>query len=189
MRLPGAVAFQRDLQPAPSLSTALGTSKGPIDREDLLKKLRDRSELAKFREQVKEDREEQAETAALIGQPVPEGFDANWLTSRASNLREKEREFAETLRPVIRTLKSMLESGQAMEPEVEQLVRDSVEILEAYAPLYHDLSNWFMKLAAQRRAASGEILRARPGKGKIDYAELSREHIARYPKIRARLAE
>lgn len=33
------------------------------------------------------------------------------------------------------------------------------------------------------------VLRARPVKGKIDYAELSREHIARYPKIRARLAE
>jgi len=34
-----------------------------------------------------------------------------------------------------------------------------------------------------------KILRARPVKGKIDYADLSREHIARYPKIRARLAE
>jgi hypothetical protein len=38
---------------------------------------------------------------------------------------------------------------------------------------------------------SGEkkVLRARPVKGPIDYADLSREHIARYPKIRARLAE
>jgi hypothetical protein len=35
----------------------------------------------------------------------------------------------------------------------------------------------------------GDALRARPIKGAIDYAELSREHIARYPKIRARLAE
>ena len=32
-------------------------------------------------------------------------------------------------------------------------------------------------------------LRARPAKGEVDWAELSREHIARYPKIRARLAE
>jgi hypothetical protein len=38
-------------------------------------------------------------------------------------------------------------------------------------------------------SAPEEALRARPVKGKIDYAELSREHIARYPKIRARLAE
>ena len=43
--------------------------------------------------------------------------------------------------------------------------------------------------ATPRKPADGEVLRARPVKGKIDYAELSREHIARYPKIRARLAE
>jgi hypothetical protein len=34
-----------------------------------------------------------------------------------------------------------------------------------------------------------KVLRAKPVKGKVDWAELSREHIARYPKIRARLAE
>ena len=37
--------------------------------------------------------------------------------------------------------------------------------------------------------AEKKVLRARPVNGEIDYAELSREHIARYPKIRARLAE
>jgi hypothetical protein len=45
------------------------------------------------------------------------------------------------------------------------------------------------KQAAQQRPDDKKILRARPVKGKIDYAELSREHIDRYPKIRARLAE
>ena len=34
-----------------------------------------------------------------------------------------------------------------------------------------------------------QVLQPRPAKGTVDYAELSREHIARYPKIRARLAE
>ena len=34
-----------------------------------------------------------------------------------------------------------------------------------------------------------KVLRAKPVKGEVDWAELSREHIARYPKIRARLAE
>ena len=43
--------------------------------------------------------------------------------------------------------------------------------------------------AAKRRPDEKKILRARPVKGEVDYAELSREHIARYPKIRARLAE
>lgn len=43
--------------------------------------------------------------------------------------------------------------------------------------------------AADKHGAVQKPLRARPVKGKVDYAELSREHIARYPKIRARLAE
>jgi hypothetical protein len=34
-----------------------------------------------------------------------------------------------------------------------------------------------------------KLLRPKPAKGEVDWAELSREHIARYPKIRARLAE
>jgi len=42
---------------------------------------------------------------------------------------------------------------------------------------------------APRRSEPTELLRAQPLKGKVDYETLSREHIARYPKIRARLAE
>jgi len=38
-------------------------------------------------------------------------------------------------------------------------------------------------------AKGGNIPRARPAEGEVDYAELSREHIARYPKIRAALAK
>jgi hypothetical protein len=40
-----------------------------------------------------------------------------------------------------------------------------------------------------RRGVDAKSLRAKPVKGEVDWAELSREHIARYPKIRARLAE
>jgi hypothetical protein len=38
-------------------------------------------------------------------------------------------------------------------------------------------------------ARKEKVLRAKPVNGEVDWAELSREHIARYPKIRARLAE
>jgi hypothetical protein len=41
------------------------------------------------------------------------------------------------------------------------------------------------KPASQPRDKT-KVLRAKPLKGKVDWAELSREHIARYPKIRAR---
>ena len=42
---------------------------------------------------------------------------------------------------------------------------------------------------APRQPAANEVLRARPVKGKIDHAALSREFIARFPKIRAALAK
>ena len=45
------------------------------------------------------------------------------------------------------------------------------------------------KPAAKPHPDEKKILRARPVKGEIDYAELSREHMARYPKIRAALAK
>ena len=43
--------------------------------------------------------------------------------------------------------------------------------------------------AATQRPDETKILRARPVKGKIDHAALSREFIARFPKIRAALAK
>ena len=40
-----------------------------------------------------------------------------------------------------------------------------------------------------RQPARGEVLRARPVKGTVDYAELIRETIAKFPKILAALAK
>jgi len=43
--------------------------------------------------------------------------------------------------------------------------------------------------AEPRQPAPDEVLLARPMKGNIDYDRLIREHMARYPKIRAALAK
>jgi len=66
--------------------------------------------------------------------------------------------------------------------------RESIEVAEAWLTLYRELQGVLLKLAAERRPAHA-VLRARPLEGEIDYAELSREHMARYPKIRAALAK
>jgi hypothetical protein len=42
---------------------------------------------------------------------------------------------------------------------------------------------------AKQRPAEKQILRARPIEGEVDWAELSREHIARFPKILTKLAQ
>lgn len=41
----------------------------------------------------------------------------------------------------------------------------------------------------EKQHDKAQVLRARPVAGEVDWTELSREHIRRYPKIRARLAE
>jgi hypothetical protein len=43
--------------------------------------------------------------------------------------------------------------------------------------------------AVARRSESGKVLRARPAKGKIDHRAITREIIARFPKILAALAK
>jgi acyl carrier protein phosphodiesterase len=75
-----------------------------------------------------------------------------------------------------------------MSREVRKARQESVDIAEAWLALYRELHDKLLELAAQRQPADA-VLRARPVEGEIDYAEMSREHIARYPKIRARLAE
>jgi hypothetical protein len=45
------------------------------------------------------------------------------------------------------------------------------------------------KPAAKQRPDEKKILRALPARGKIDYAELIRDTIARFPKILAALAK
>ena len=45
------------------------------------------------------------------------------------------------------------------------------------------------KPAAKQRSDEKKIMRARPVEGEIDYAELSRDTIARFPKILAALAK
>ena len=72
--------------------------------------------------------------------------------------------------------------------EGRQHIEELIEISVAWLAIYEDTRARLLKLAAERRPA-GTVLRARPAEDEIDYAELSREHIARYPKIRAALAK
>jgi hypothetical protein len=187
--MPTARVIRPDVMTSPRRPAEQSAGYALIAWQDRPAEMRDRDELKTLRKQVEEDRADQAEMIALIGHRAPDDFDADWLLQQAGKLLEKEKEFAETLPHVVGLLKDLLLPGRMLEPEVELLVRDSVEILEAWPPLYRNLGNWFLKLAAERRAVAGEILRACPVKGEIDHAALSREFIARFPKIRAALAK
>jgi hypothetical protein len=117
--------------------------------------------------------------------------DSNWgeITQVASMVGEWGRAAAQKLRLQIAQLQIKLSaSTEPMSPELRQALRESIEIAEAWLTLYRELQDKLLKLAAERRPADA-VLRARPISGEIDYAELSREHMVRYPKIRAVLAK
>jgi acyl carrier protein phosphodiesterase len=117
--------------------------------------------------------------------------DTSWeeIAQVASMIGEWGRVAAEKLYPQIGALQQKLAAPHNdMRPEVRRARQESVKVAEGWLALYRDLRNKLRRLAAERRPAD-VVLLARPVAGETDYAELSREHIARYPKIRAALAE
>jgi hypothetical protein len=115
--------------------------------------------------------------------------DSGWqeISRVASMIGEWGRAAAEKLLPLIEAVQEKL-ATKDMSPEIRRMREQSIAIAEAWLALYRELHAKLLRLAAERRPA-GEVLRAKPVQGEVDYAELSREHIARYPKIRAALAE
>jgi hypothetical protein len=118
------------------------------------------------------------------------GHNADWLVQAAEIVRQKEVAQREELRPGIETLKQKLAAQRGPhDAERRALIEESIAVGEAWLSVPATLHRKLMHLAAERRAATEEIRRARPIRGDVDYTELSREHIARYPKIRAALAK
>jgi hypothetical protein len=103
---------------------------------------------------------------------------------------EKRKIEQEEMKPKLDRLEQNFKTRVAVWDEDALLCfRESIDLTAMWLAAHSELTDTLFKLAAERRAAAGEILRARPVAGEVDYAELSREHMARYPKIRAALAK
>jgi hypothetical protein len=75
------------------------------------------------------------------------------------------------------------------EPEVLELYRAIFDLAIGWVAPYQELCRRLLELAASKKTASLEITRAKPVEGEVDHEALSREFMARFPKIRAVLAE
>jgi hypothetical protein len=163
------------------LIEALSAQVSPSQRAQLLRQLQRQQDDARAALREQADALEKAYEDARRGAVDPARL--------VDIVVEKERADAERVRPGIEALQQKLVARAAtLDPEIQQSVRKSLDILEAWLPLYQGLRERLLKLADERRDGN-EILRAKPVAGDIDYAELSREHIGRYPKIRAALAK
>ncbi|MGH7029206.1 MAG: hypothetical protein ACREE9_04230 [Stellaceae bacterium] len=138
---------------------------------------------AELREQTKLFDQLVAATAAEID------ADPNDFIEVASLVYDRQAADEARLQPVIERLQTILvrEAG-SLNSDARQRLRDGVDLLVDWLALHKDVRAALLVIANKRRSAD-RLLRARPVEGEINYAQLSREHIARYPKIRARLAE
>ena len=178
------IGIKKDIEPLVASVEAFGLATARADRERLLAQIRDqleklraadeksRAELEKFYERVSEGGVGSAETE----QAAP-----------ASH--EDESAAAKMLLPRIQSLQRYL-IGTSLDddPEGHELLQEAVNIAVGYAAGYQNLRAQLIRFDAERRTA-GDVLRARPIEGEIDYAKLSREHMTRQPKIRAALAK
>jgi len=73
--------------------------------------------------------------------------------------------------------------------EIRHVTLETLNLGSVFLASIKEIENKLAKLAADRRGTRREVLCARPVAGNVDYAELIREHMARYPKIGAALAK
>lgn len=145
--------------------------------------------LAQMRDQLENLRVADEKSQAELERALEGGIRVAEAEQTVSATRKDESAAAEILLPRILSLQRYL-TGTSLEddPEAHQLLQKAVNVAIGYIAGYQNVRDQLIRIDAGKHAVD-ETLRARPVEGKIDYAELSREHIARYPKIRARLAE
>jgi hypothetical protein len=182
--MPDAVEFPSDFLPDPALIDAYAEAT-PSDWLMRLAKLRLRIERGHT------FLREQADSLNQLYEEIAQSDADAQHSARVTELvLEKRRAAAESLLPGIVALRQKLAvRGDRLDPDVRLTFEESVEIAAGWLALYDTLHCKLLKLAAERRGRTSEVLRARPVAGEIDFAELSREHMARYPKIRAALAK
>ena len=185
----GTAALDREFVPGSGLLAAFKSA----DFGQLEEKLRDRIQLEKFRSATEKDRAELRDATAWLAnhadQPAPENVDPDALAEFARKAEEKEREAATHFDLVIAALKGALSPPHnKFESDVQQLLRDGIEMLEGWLALYHGLSEMLARQVA-KRSDPGAVLHALPVAADIAHGALSREFMARFPKIRAALAK
>jgi hypothetical protein len=189
-----ASAALRELPPSPGLVAAIGSVRTASERERFQEALRERAILRNLLSHARQDRADLEQAQSWLKEhfdlPAPTDIEVEWYVQAVRDAIAKEREAEKAFKPVINALKSVsAQPEDNFDEEVQGLLRDGIDVMEGWLMHFHRLHEMLARQLAERRGANREVLPAKTVKGEVDWAELSREHIARYPKIRARLAE
>jgi hypothetical protein len=141
----------------------------------------ERNEQSQWRSSLRDMR---GQLDRIYREAVQSDYSSDDLLQVAKAFLKKQVEDAERMRPSLEALGVI--RREVADSEVQACIDDSLTMAAEWLALYEDIRGRLLGLVSSR---SGAVLRARPVEGEVDWAELSREHIARYPKIRARLAE
>jgi hypothetical protein len=182
--MPDTLDFLQYDLPAGALLEAIALDNEAGARSRLLVRLRDHQE--KSRAMLEEWRDL---FDSLYLEAVHRDFSSRFLVQWAAALLEKERAALERLDPLMDKFdQQTAEGGEKIDAEIRELLQESIDTAFDWITPYQTLRTKLLKLASERRIAAG-VRRARPIAGEVDYAELTREIVARFPKILAALAK
>jgi hypothetical protein len=178
--MPATTAISPEIEHVVASIGALATT-APGERAQL---------MARWREYLSEGRiglQRQADLfEALYRDAVHAGVLQEVKDLAAATLAQKEEE-AGRIQPLIEILVENL-SAHCDDPDLSFVLDEALEIARETLKNFDVLHDKLLSLTSEREGAS-KILRARPVGGEIDHTALSREFMARFPKIRAALGE
>lgn len=171
--------------PSSALIDTLVADPASIEKRSLAVKLRDqrdkgRASLKEHRERFKKALEEVECT----------DVDPRQLKHITELVLSNERAAIERLRPQLETFQEKLsKEGYRLDPEIRECFQQNLEVAAGWLELYKALRSKLLALSAARKRGPENVLRARPIAEEIDHEALTREIMARFPKILAALAK
>ena len=150
--------------------------------------------LERVRKHIEKVRATQKEWASafdgLYEEALRADFSAPSLMRWSAALLERERAALERLYPFLEDIqRQRIALGEGADPQVLALYQEILDFIFEWVAPYQKLSGQLLDLAAARRSEAVKVLHAKPVKGEIDHEALSREFMARFPKLRAALAK
>lgn len=117
-------------------------------------------------------------------------YSGPFLVRWAGALMEKQRAASEQIYPLLEEIQRVLAASERRaDPEMAALCVAIFSVTLGWMTPYQKLSSRLLDLASARQQGAKKILRAKPVKGDVDHEALTREFMARFPKLRAALAK
>jgi hypothetical protein len=171
--------------PSNALIDALLADPASIEKWSLAVKLRDQRD--KGRASLKEHHESLNKALEEVAR---NDVDPRQLEHITEVVLRNERAATERLRPRLETFQEKLsKEGHRLDPEIREYFQENLEVAAGWLELYKALRTKLLALSAARKRGPENVLRARPVAEAIDHVALTREIVARFPKILAALAK